>query len=288
MRLTETQTRGLLEACGIAFADAATEPRRRLELRIDPMRPAIRATIEPGSSIDVAPGDRLWECDARTLLVRAGLSSALPSAGALVAAFDAFCKYELLILDADVFAAGGGLRFSAATALCDDGAAFRNAAVAELAALAQPEATRRLKSLGIDYVELDGPVALLSVGAGETMAAMDLLAAEGCPPACFLDASGGFDADCLTAALRQIQAQRGVRAVLVNVFGGVTRVDRVAESLLAALDRAGKLDAPFVVRLEGTEAERGRALVAARGLRSEATLRGAISAAVAAARGSAA
>jgi succinyl-CoA synthetase beta subunit len=115
---------------------------------------------------------------------------------------------------------------------------------------------------------------------------MDLLAAEGCRPACFLDASGGFDAECLLAALRQIQAQRGIRAVLVNVFGGVTRVDRVAESLLAALDRSGGIEAPLVVRLVGTEAERGRALVAAQGLRSEVTLRGAVAAAVAAARGS--
>jgi succinyl-CoA synthetase beta subunit len=290
MQLALAQTRGILEACGLLRSEE--QATHRLEIRIEPMRAAIRVGIDsataPGASFDVEPGDDLWECDARNLLVGAGLSSALPSAGVLVAMFGAFRRYELLLLDVDLCAAGARLHFSSARALCDDTAAFRNPAVAELAASAQAEATRRLKSIGIDYVQLVGPVALLSVGAGETMAAMDLLAAEGCPPACFLDASGGFDADSITAALRQIQAQRGVRAVLVNVFGGVTRVDRVAESLLAALERLPPFEAPFVVRLEGTEAERGRALVAAKGLRSVATLRGAIAAAVAAARGSAA
>jgi succinyl-CoA synthetase beta subunit len=76
-----------------------------------------------------------------------------------------------------------------------------------------------------------------------------------------------------------------VRVVLVNVFGGVTRVDRVAESIVAALDQLPGLRAPIVTRLEGTEAERGRSLLAEKGLRSESTLRGAIDAAVAAGRG---
>jgi succinyl-CoA synthetase beta subunit len=124
------------------------------------------------------------------------------------------------------------------------------------------------------------------VGAGETMAAMDLLAAAGSPAACFLDVSGGFGVDALTAALRQLASLPDVRAVLVNIFGGVTRVDRVAESILSALDEVSGLEAPVVIRLEGTEAERGRALLAAKGFRSEPTLRGAVSAAVAASRGS--
>src|SRR5438270_3704911 len=135
MRLVPAQTRALVEACG--FVPSTTDATNvgdtirngscgvphRLEIRIEPMRPAIRVSLD-AASIDVPPGDGLWECDARTLLVRAGLAAALPSAAALVAAFDAFCKHELLLLDVDLSTADSRLAFSAADALCDDGAAF--------------------------------------------------------------------------------------------------------------------------------------------------------------------
>jgi succinyl-CoA synthetase beta subunit len=177
------------------------------------------------------------------------------------------------------------VRYGAARALCDDNAAFRNERVARLLAARASEIGHVLKSHGIDYVELAGPVGVFSVGAGETMAAMDLLDAAGCPAACFLDASGGFGVEALTAAFRQIAALPGVRAVLMNVFGGVTRVDAVAESIVAALERLS-WSLPVVVRLEGTGADRGREIITRKGLRSSPAFRDAIEAAVALARGS--
>jgi succinyl-CoA synthetase beta subunit len=137
---------------------------------------------------------------------------------------------------------------------------------------------------GIDYVELSGEIGLLSVGAGETMATMDLLAGSGGRAACFMDCSGGFGADAVTAALRRASALPGVRVMLVNIFGGVTRVDGVAESILAALERIPRFALPLVIRLEGTGASRGRELLAAGGLRSHTGLREAVDTAVALAR----
>ncbi len=311
MWLSPEQGRAIVEPCGLASAPGGTHGGHRLEMRIEPVAAAIRvelsgpasaeeaskwppaatgaqAAVGRNSALDVPAGARLWESDVRALFVSVGLASWLPSAHVVVRVFEAFCRYELLSLHLDLVAGASGLAVAGVRALCDENAAFRNPRVDELVASAQPEATRQLKALGIDYVKLEGPVGLLSVGAGETMAAMDLLDAGGCPAACFLDFSGGFGVEPVTAALRQIGSLPGVRAVLVNVFGGVTRVDQVAESILAALERLPGLRAPLIIRLEGTDAERGRSLIAAKGLRSEPTLRGAVAAAVAAARGSAA
>jgi succinyl-CoA synthetase beta subunit len=292
MWLSPEQACAIVEACGLLPAPAGARSTHCLEIRLDPVAAAIRLEMWAGAAAGGEPAatviatERLWECEARALLVSAGLAAWLPSSEPVVRLFEAFCRYELLSLQVDLTGGASGARFSGARALCDGNAAFRNAQVAGLLAATQPEATTRLKKLGIDYVQLDGRVGLLSVGAGETMAAMDLLAAAGSPAACFLDVSGGFGVDALTAALRQLASLPDVRAVLVNIFGGVTRVDRVAESILSALDEVSGLEAPVVIRLEGTEAERGRALLAAKGFRSEPTLRGAVSAAVAASRGS--
>jgi succinyl-CoA synthetase beta subunit len=289
MWVSPEQGRAIVESCGLVSAPEGTAGTHHLEIRIEPVAAAIRielsGPVARTCAVDVRAGARLWESDGRALFVGAGLASWLPSAHVLVQLFEAFCRYELLSLHLELVAGASGFAAAGVRALCDENAAFRNPRVAELVASTQPEATRRLKALGIDYVKLQGPVGLLSVGAGETMAAMDLLDAAGCPAACFLDVSGGFGVEPITAALRQIGSLPGVRAVLVNVFGGVTRVDRVAESIVAALDQLPGLRAPIVTRLEGTEAERGRSLLAEKRLRSEPTLRGAIDAAVAAARG---
>ncbi len=270
--------------CGEYLLDASLEPVRcglRLELRSAGAAPGTGA----GGEVDLRYG--LWEADLRALLAAAGLRAWLPAAPQLRALAAAFMDHELLRLEVALGAGAEGLRFDRAAALCDDNAAFRNARVAALLE-ARPEPTRRLKAHGIDYVALDGPVGLLSVGAGETMAAMDLLAAAGTPAGCFLDVSGGFDVEAITAALREVAALPALRVALFNVFGGLTRVDRVGESIVAARQRLAGFPVPLVVRLEGTEAERGRAVVEAHGLRCERTLRGAISTAAALAGGSAA
>jgi len=121
---------------------------------------------------------------------------------------------------------------------------------------------------------------LLSVGAGETMATMDLLEAAGGRAACFMDCSGGFGPDSMTAALQRVRDLPGVRAMIVNVFGGVTRVDDLAASIATALERIPGFPFPLVIRLEGNGADRGRELLAQIGLRSFPVLRDAVEAAV--------
>jgi succinyl-CoA synthetase beta subunit len=299
MRIPPDQARAIVERCGLRAAPAGVPGEHMLGLRIEPGAGAIRIEARRASSGEAGGGRQspaavvdvdllggISESDARELLAAAGQPAFLPSTQPiLVALLDAFRHYEMLTLEIGLTGGDAGVRFTTVRAFCDENAAIRNERVAELLTVAQPEPTRRLKALGVDYVELDGPVGLLSVGAGETMAAMDLLDAAGCPAACFLDLSGGFGVEAITAAFRQVGGLPRVRAVLVNVFGGLTRVDRVAESMVAALDALQGIPSPLVIRLEGTEAERGRRLLEARGIRCEPTLRGAIAAAVALANG---
>jgi succinyl-CoA synthetase beta subunit len=253
----------------------------RLEARAERDGAAVAEGSGESRFVDVDVRYGLWDTHLRDLLAAGALRPWAGAAPAITRLWAAFCAYEMLCLEVALVAAGPEVRCRAGRAFCDDNALFRNARAARLLAPRASEAAQVLRAHGVEYVELDGTVGLLSVGAGETMAVMDLLDAAGCRAACFVDVSGGFGVDAVTAALRQMASLPRARAVLVNVFGGLTRVDQVAESLLAALDRLPAFALPLVVRLEGTQAERGRALVAARGLASRAALREAVETAVA-------
>lgn len=293
MWLSSGQLSSILRACDVAPASAGGGGARwRFEIAVVPHAAAVRLTLgsdDGAAAVEIDGCDPFGEARVRELIARTGAADRLEAAGEPLASLAAaFADLELLSLAVELTVRPHGVEFIRARALCDENAAFRNPRTAALVDEARPEAASRLKSLGIDYVELDGPIALLSVGAGETMAAADLLEEAGWPAACFVDVSGGFGVEAVTTAFRQIMALPRVSAVLVNVFGGLTRVDRVGESITAALDAIGGPRWPVVVRLEGTEAERGRAIVAARGVRTEATFRGAIAAVVALASGAAA
>jgi succinyl-CoA synthetase beta subunit len=122
---------------------------------------------------------------------------------------------------------------------------------------------RRAKEEGVQYVKLDGDVGILGNGAGLVMSTLDVVARAGGKPANFLDAGGGSNAEKIRGAVELILANDAVKAVLFNIFGGITRCDEVAEGLIAAfgqLDEHGK-SIPFVVRLDGTNDEQGRRLL---------------------------
>jgi len=122
---------------------------------------------------------------------------------------------------------------------------------------------RRAKEEGVQYVKLDGDVGILGNGAGLVMSTLDVVAQAGGRPANFLDAGGGSNAEKIRGAVELILANDAVKAVLFNIFGGITRCDEVAEGLIAAfgaLDERGK-SIPFVVRLDGTNDEQGRKLL---------------------------
>src|SRR5512133_2885890 len=119
------------------------------------------------------------------------------------------------------------------------------------------------KEKGLNYIKLDGYVGIIGNGAGLVMSTLDVVAQAGGKAANFLDVGGGASAETMAGGLEVILSDPKVRSVLVNIFGGITRGDLVAQGILDALDRLGdKVKVPLVVRLDGTNAEEGRALLA--------------------------
>ena len=147
----------------------------------------------------------------------------------------------------------------------DDNALFRHAENAELRDLSNEDPQERMaKERGLTYVKLDGDIGILANGAGLSMSTLDLVAEAGGSPANFLDAGGGSKAEAITSAVEVILSNPKVKAVLFNIFGGITRCDEVARGLIEAFNQigAGGKSIPFVVRLDGTNGEEGRALLA--------------------------
>ncbi|CAN5677307.1 ADP-forming succinate--CoA ligase subunit beta [soil metagenome] len=144
----------------------------------------------------------------------------------------------------------------------DDSAAYRHPFFEELKSVQEvPEQERLAKEKGLNFIQLDGNVGIIGNGAGLVMSTLDVVKAAGGEPANFLDVGGGAQADVLSAALEVITSDKKVKSVLVNIFGGITRCDLVAEGVLDALARLD-VDVPVVVRLDGTNAEQGRKMLA--------------------------
>jgi succinyl-CoA synthetase beta subunit len=143
----------------------------------------------------------------------------------------------------------------------DDNALYRHPENQELADKENEDSIeRRAKEQGVQYVKLDGDIGILGNGAGLVMSTLDVVAQAGGKPANFLDAGGGSDAAKIKQAVELILANDAVKAVLFNIFGGITRCDEVAKGLIAAFDEI-KPTVPFVVRLDGTNDVAGRELL---------------------------
>ena len=154
----------------------------------------------------------------------------------------------------------------------DDNALFRHAGVEELRDLAEEDPTElEARRSGISFVKLDGNIGCIVNGAGLAMATMDAVQLHGGTPANFLDVGGGASAEQVAKAFRLVTADPNVRAILINIFGGITRGDIVANGIREALGEV-KVDVPIVVRLSGTNAEEGRTLLAAAGLKAVDTM----------------
>jgi succinyl-CoA synthetase beta subunit len=148
----------------------------------------------------------------------------------------------------------------------DDNALFRQRAAAEMRDPTEEDPTeRRARDLGLSYIKLEGDIGCLVNGAGLAMATMDLVQHHGGSPANFLDVGGGATAEQVEAAFRIILEDAAVRGILVNIFGGILRCDVLAEGVVAAT-KAVDLKVPLVVRLEGTNVEQGREILARSGL----------------------
>ncbi|HAV75989.1 MAG TPA: ADP-forming succinate--CoA ligase subunit beta [Anaerolineae bacterium] len=169
--------------------------------------------------------------------------------------------------------------------LIDDNSLFRHMDLAEIRdideeAPAETEARRH----GLSFIKLDGNIGCMVNGAGLAMTSMDIVKLFGGEPANFLDIGGGAGADKVAAAMRIILSDPAVKAVLFNIFGGITRCDEVARGILVAMDEV-KPKVPMVVRLVGTNAEEGRKLLENANMITAETLADAAKKAVAAAKG---
>ena len=184
-----------------------------------------------------------------------------------------------------VMTSTGALQALDGKILIDDNALFRHSDLAALRDVdeeipAETEARQR----GLSYIKLDGEIGCMVNGAGLAMATMDMTQLFGGSPANFLDIGGGAQADKVAAALRIILADPNVKAVLFNIFGGITRCDEVARGIVAALDEI-KTRVPMVARLVGTNEEEGRRILAAAHMQTATTLAEAAQKAVALVKG---
>ena len=144
----------------------------------------------------------------------------------------------------------------------DDSALFRHPDIAEMRDVEAADPQERFaREKGVTYVKLDGDVGILGNGAGLSMSTVDVVVTAGGRPANFCDLGGGGDAQGVVDALEVITSDQQVRSIFFNIFGGITRGDEVARGILAALEQM-QIDLPIVVRLDGTNAEEGRKLLA--------------------------
>jgi succinyl-CoA synthetase beta subunit len=165
----------------------------------------------------------------------------------------------------------------------DDNALDRQPRLAEMRDVEEePPTEKAAREAGITFIQLDGNIGCMVNGAGLAMATMDIIKLFGGEPANFLDIGGGAKAEQVTKALQLILSDPKVEAVLINVFGGITRGDEVARGILSALEMIDT-DVPMVVRLAGTNAQEGLALLAEADMLTAATLSEAAQKAVAAA-----
>lgn len=189
---------------------------------------------------------------------RAGAADVLQKLWGLIEAADA----TLVEINPLVLLEDGRVVALDAKVTIDDSALYRQAELAELASAFPIDPTEaRAKGEGLQYVKLEGSVGIIGNGAGLVMSTLDVVAQAGGKAANFLDIGGGASAGMMATSLEVILSDPAVRSVLINVFGGITRCDLVATGILEALERV-EARVPLVVRLDGTNAEEGRQILA--------------------------
>ena len=150
----------------------------------------------------------------------------------------------------------------------DDNALYRHKDLAELRDITEEDPLEvEAGKAGLNYVKLDGNVGCMVNGAGLAMATMDIIKLSGGEPANFLDVGGGANAETVEAGFRIILKDPNVKAILINIFGGIVRCDRVANGVVEAYKKIGDIRVPIIVRLQGTNAEEGAKIIEQSGLK---------------------
>ncbi|HET9015302.1 MAG TPA: ADP-forming succinate--CoA ligase subunit beta [Thermomicrobiaceae bacterium] len=229
----------------------------------------------------------LHEFQARRIAFALGIEPKLVNGFAAIATklYEAFVTSDASLVEVNplVLTGDGAWQALDSKITIDDNALARRPAFAGLRDLAEENPTEmEAKAAGINFVKLDGNIGCMVNGAGLAMATMDAVKRSGGEPANFLDAGGGSNAEQVATGLRLILSDPKVQAVLVNIFGGITRCDVVARGLLTAID-AIKPSQPFVIRLVGTNQAEGRQILADAGFSAVDTMQEAARQVVAAA-----
>jgi succinyl-CoA synthetase beta subunit len=150
----------------------------------------------------------------------------------------------------------------------DDNALFRHPDLAEMRDINEEDpAEVEAHNFGLNFIKLDGNVGCMVNGAGLAMATMDIIKLSGGQPANFLDVGGAANAKTVEAGFRIILKDRNVNAILINIFGGIVRCDRVAQGVVEAYNNVGKIDVPVIVRLQGTNAIEAKKIIDKSGLK---------------------
>ncbi len=226
------------------------------------------AATNPGAiaMLHVDPVDGLSPEAARAWVDRAGLDEGARAQAAeiLVKLYTCYTEgdCDLAEINPLIYTPDGRVHCLDAKVTLDDNAAFRHPEWEEFAGSdIEDEREARAKERGLNYIGLDGSVGIIANGAGLAMSTLDVVNQCGGAAANFLDIGGGANADVMAAALEVINSDPAVRSILVNIFGGITRVDEVANGVLEALKRVD-ISSPIVLRLDGTNAVAGREILA--------------------------
>ena len=246
----------------------------------------VRTHVNPLDGLDLAA--------ARDVVARANLDEEAREEAAelLVQLYRCYVEGDADLVEVNplVLTTDGRVRALDAKVTLDDDAAFRHPEWEEFAGTGEIDERERLaKEKGLQYIGLDGTVGIIANGAGLAMSTLDVVSQVGGSAANFLDVGGGANSDVMANALEVINADRKVRSILINIFGGIVRCDEVARGIVTALERVHQ-SRPIVLRLDGTNAAEARRIIdgyASEHITREATMLSAARRAVEIAKGAA-
>ncbi|MBV9173253.1 MAG: ADP-forming succinate--CoA ligase subunit beta [Chloroflexi bacterium] len=217
--------------------------------------------------LHIDPVDGLTEQDARKLVQQAGLDQKAHDGAVdiLKSLYRCFVEgdADLVEINPLILTPDGRVHALDAKVSLDNNAEFRHPEWAEYRATEVLDERERLaRSKGLQYIGLTGSVGIIANGAGLAMSTLDVVNQVGGSPANFLDIGGGADADVMANALEVINTDPNVRSIFINIFGGITRGDEVANGIVQALQRV-EIKSPIVIRIDGTNADEGREILKA-------------------------
>ena len=222
----------------------------------------VTVTIDPATGVMPHHGRRIAEALELT-------GAQAKQCGKLInTLYKAFTEKDMAMLEINplIVMKNGDLRVLDAKVSFDDNAMFRHPNLMELRDETEEDPLElRAAEFDLSYINLDGEIGCMVNGAGLAMSTMDIIKHYGAEPANFLDVGGGATKEKVTEAFKIITSDPGVKGILVNIFGGIMRCDVIAEGVIAAVKEVG-LEVPLVVRLEGTNVEKGKKLLAESGL----------------------